>query len=154
MPQRGIVVNEFGGVVKKKVLHVFQGLYSGVNFFDMSVTDILLIGMCALIAWVLIELFVNLAHGLSRKNYIFWHYLVVVLSFGGLFFLYFFFAYQGPSIFSVMLVAMIFVWSFEIIVFRFLYSGERWFLNWVDWIFPMFLAASAIYAVGFLFFSV
>ena len=116
----------------------------------MSVTDILLIGMCALIAWVLVELFVNFAHRLSRKSYIFLHYFVVLLSFGGLFSFYFSTFHQTVSVFFVMLVAMVFVLSFEIIVFRFLYSGERWFLNWVDWIFPMFLAASAIYAVGFL----
>ncbi|MBI2473838.1 hypothetical protein HYV70_04795 [Candidatus Uhrbacteria bacterium] len=114
----------------------------------MSVAGIFFVGIHALIAWVLIELFVNLAHLLSRKHYIFWHYLVVLLSFGGLFSFYFSTFHQTVSVFFVMLVAMVFVLSFEIIVFRFLYSGERWFLNWVDWIFPMFLAASAIYAVG------
>jgi len=117
----------------------------------MFVAEIFFIGIHALIAWILIELFVNLAHRLSRKSYLFWHYLVVVTSFSALFSFYFFVFHKTLPLFSVVLVAMLFVWSFEIIVFCFLYSGERWFLNWVDWIFPMFLAASAIYSVGFFF---
>lgn len=115
----------------------------------MSFAHLFLIGVHALIAWVLIELFVNLAHKLSRGEYLFWHYAVVLFSFGGVFWFYFYVVSQKSSVFFVMMIAMGFVLCFEVIVFRFLYSGERWFLNWVDWIFPMFLAASAIYAVGF-----
>ncbi|MBI4257136.1 hypothetical protein HY626_03730 [Candidatus Uhrbacteria bacterium] len=109
----------------------------------------ILIGVHALIAWILIETFVNLAHGLSRRSYVFWHYIVVIMAFAGLFRFYTRFFDSGVSPFTVTVVAMGFVFGFEFVVFRFLYSGERWFLNWVDWIFPVFLASSTIYAVVF-----
>ena len=48
------------------------------------------------------------------------------------------------------MIAMGFVLLIEIVVFNFLYSGERWFLNYVDWLLPMFLAMTTIYFVGFL----
>lgn len=106
-----------------------------------------LIGIHALVAWILIETFVNLAHHLSRWSYILWHYVVVIVAFAGLFGLYTRFFDTGVSAFAVTTVGMSFVLLFEFIVFRFLYSGERWFLNWVDWILPIFFATSTIYAV-------
>lgn len=114
----------------------------------MTALDALLIGVHALIAWVLIETFVNFGHHLSRASYIIWHYVVVVAAFAGMFFLYHRFFGEGVTPFTITVTAMSFVLFFELVVFRYLYSGERWFLNWVDWIFPIFLAATTIYAVS------
>lgn len=113
----------------------------------MTFGNALLIGMHALVAWTLIEMFVNLAHRLSRASFIILHYLVVIVVFAGMFLLYARLFDIGASAFAVTTVGMGFVLLFEFIVFRFLYSGERWFLNWVDWILPIFLATSTIYAV-------
>lgn len=113
----------------------------------MTFGNALSIGIHALVAWTLIEMFVNLAYRLSRASFIFCHYLVVVVVFAGVFILYQQWFNIGASAFAVTTVCMSFVLLFEFIVFRFLYSGERWFLNWVDWLFPIFLATSTIYAV-------
>lgn len=113
----------------------------------MSLLWILLIGLHALIAWLLIEAFVNLAHHLSRSAYIAWHYFVVVAAFAGAFALYRQWFVIDASPFAVASTAMGFVLAFELVVFRYLYSGERWFLNWTDWIFPLFLATSTVYAI-------
>ena len=51
-------------------------------------------------------------------------------------------------VFAVSAVAMLCIALIELIVFGYLYTADRWFLNYVDWIFPMFLAWSTIYAVG------
>lgn len=107
----------------------------------------LLIALHALVAWVLVEMFVNNAHRLTRVTYIFYHYLCVIAAFAITFFVYFRFFAHG-SVFFVTATAMSVVLLLELIVFGYLYSGERWFLNYVDWIFPMFLAASTIYFVG------
>lgn len=113
----------------------------------MTFGNALIIGIHALVAWTFIEMFVNLAHRLSRVSFIVLHYLVVVVVFAGVFTLYQRWFDIGASAFAVTTVGMSFVFLFEFVVFRFLYSGERWFLNWVDWILPVFLATSTVYAV-------
>lgn len=114
----------------------------------MTFGSALIIGIHALIAWILIEIFVNRAHSLSRTSYLLWHYFTVIVSFAGLFWIYFFLFGTSASPFAVTIVGMGFVLFLELVVFRFLYSGERWFLNWVDWILPMFLATTTIYVVA------
>lgn len=113
----------------------------------VSGLDILLVSLHALIAWVLVEVFVNNAHTLSRKQYVFFHYMSVIAAFAIVFFVYFEY-FGGVSVFFATVMAMVVVCLLELIVFGYLYSGERWFLNYVDWIFPMFLAMSTIYLVG------
>lgn len=113
----------------------------------MTLGAALLIGLHALVAWIAIEIFVNLAHGFRRWVFIIWHYLVVVAAFAIVFYFHNRFFGSDASPFAVTATAMGSVFLFEFIVFRFLYSGERWFLNWVDWIFPLFLATTTIYAV-------
>ena len=115
----------------------------------MSVVfDVLVVVLHALVAWVLVEVFVNNAHQLSRPQYIFFHYTSVIAAFAITFFVYFEFFAATWSVFFVTMVAMGVVLLLELIVFGYLYSGERWFLNYLDWIFPMFLATSIIYLVG------
>ncbi len=106
-----------------------------------------MVGLHVLIAWILIETFANTAHPLSRPTYIVWHYVVVVAAFAGVFAFYEWVFMEEASPFAVTIVGMGFVLFIELVVFRFLYSGERWFLNWVDWILPIFLATTTMYAV-------
>lgn len=114
----------------------------------MTIGTILLIGVHALIAWILIEVFVNMAHNLSRAHYLLWHYFVVIIAFAGLFSVYFTLFDVDATAFEITSIGMLFVLSLEWIVFRFLYSGERWFLNWADWILPMSLAMTTIYVTA------
>jgi len=111
------------------------------------VLNILVLALHSLVAWVLLEIFVNNAHRLGRKSYIFFHYICVIAAFAISFFVYFEY-FAAFSIFSTTCIAMVFVSFLELIVFGYLYSGDRWFLNYVDWIFPMFLAMSTIYFIG------
>ncbi len=108
---------------------------------------ILLIALHALIAWLLVEVFVNNAHSFSRRKFILFHYLCVIIAFAVVFFFYFSF-FSTLSLFLTTVVAIASVAVLELIVFGYLYSGDRWFLNYVDWIFPMFLAMSTVYVVG------
>ncbi len=103
----------------------------------------------ALVAWVLVEVFVNNAHRLSRKHFVFFHYMSVVSAFSIVFFVYFQF-FAVFSVFFVTATAISVLLLLEWIVFGHLYSGEKWFLNYVDWIFPLFLATSTIYFIGIL----
>jgi hypothetical protein len=117
-----------------------------LDMFSMVIT-VAIISLHALIAWVLVEVFVNNAHRLSRRVYVFWHYVSVVTAFASVFLLYFHF-FAVISVFATTLIAMATILLLEFVIFRFLYSAERWFLNYVDWIFPIFLAFSTITFVG------
>lgn len=111
-------------------------------------TSLLLICVHALAAWILIELYINTCHKLSRSLYVAFHYVVVTLAFGLIFGFYFSF-FAAYSIFLTTMIAIGFILLLEFFVFRFLYSGERWFLTFMDWMIPLFLATTAIYAAGF-----
>ena len=103
----------------------------------------------SLLAWMLIEVFVNNAYRLSRPVYLCAHYAFVILVFGGVFALTFLLVPFG-SVFDMTIAALAVLVMIEWIVFGLLYTQQRWFLNFSDWIFPMFLAATTIYAVGLL----
>ncbi len=105
------------------------------------------IALHALIAWMLVEIFVNNAHRLNRRSYIFFHYVSVVSAFAFVFFDHFK-NFSVYSVFATTMIVMVCVLTLEVVVFKFLYSGDRWFLNYVDWIVPMFLAMSTVYFVG------
>lgn len=109
--------------------------------------NIFIIAIHSLVAWILVEMFVNNAHRLSRAVYIFFHHLFVATTFVVVFFIYFKF-FATVSVFSATAIAMTVVSILEFVVFGYLYSGDRWFLNYIDWILPMFIAMSAIYLTG------
>lgn len=109
--------------------------------------NIFIVAIHSLVAWILVEMFVNNAHRLSRTVYIFFHYLFVVAAFAVVFFVYFKF-FATVSVFSATAIAMTVISILELVVFGYLYSGDRWFLNYVDWILPMFIAMSVIYLTG------
>ena len=122
----------------------------GIWVYDKNmsfVLSIFSIVLHALVAWMLVEVFVNNAHRLSRKHFVFFHYMSVVSAFSIVFFVYFHFFAFG-SVFFVTTTAISVLLLLEWIVFGHLYSGEKWFLNYVDWIFPLFLATSTIYLMG------
>jgi hypothetical protein len=111
------------------------------------ITGFFLIFLHALVAWVGIEVYVNSFHVLPRFWFVFWHYIAVFVLFS-IAFSFYFRVFDHFSIFATTLLGVGSVLLIEIIVFRFFYTGELWFLNYVDWIVPVFIAASAIYLAG------
>ncbi|MDG1949712.1 MAG: hypothetical protein P8J32_02715 [bacterium] len=114
----------------------------------MSPSLILIVGIHALVAWILVEIFVNMAHELRRTMYILWHHVILAASFACTFWVYYQVFHVGTSVFAVTMTGLCFLLIFELVVFRYLYSGDRWFLNWTDWILPMFIATSVMHLMG------
>lgn len=114
----------------------------------MPIVATILVGLHTLLAWVIIEIFFNIFHGLKRRTFIVLHYLGVIVSFGLVFWGYYAWFVSGASAFEVMAWVGIWTLIIELVVFRYLYSGDRWFFNYVDWIIPFFLILSTVYWVG------
>ncbi len=106
--------------------------------------QILIVFLHTMVAWVGVELYINSFYSLPRTAYILLHYLVVfgifVVVFGA-------HAKFFPSFSPFVITAIVFacILAIEFVVFRFVYSGELWFFNYLDWIFPLFLLSSAVY---------
>lgn len=146
------IVKDFWGFVKDKwgfLSFLDCGKVNRQIWYMTFVWTLLLLSLHAFVAWLLIEVFVNSFHGLKRFWYVLWHYLVVAVSFFIVFYFYFTF-FAVFSVFTTMAIAMVFLFFIEVFIFRYLYSGELWFLNYTDWIVPVFLAASGIYFAGYL----
>ncbi len=113
----------------------------------MRFYDIVIIFLHTLAAWAGIEVFMNYAHSLPRPWFIFWHYIAVTFLFGAVFAFYFRFFAALPA-FTAALIVLFGILVLEFVIFRFFYVGELWFLNYLDWFLPLFLAVSTVYFVG------
>lgn len=112
-----------------------------------AIAGFLVVFLHALVAWIGVEIFFNNFHSLPRLWFIFWHYIVVFVLFSIAFSFYFRF-FDHFSVFTATLLGLASVLLIEVVVFRYFYTGELWFLNYVDWVIPVFLAMSAIYLSG------
>jgi hypothetical protein len=108
---------------------------------------LVIVSIHTVVAWLLVEVFVNVFHGLSRRWYVLWHYFALTAAFVIVFSFYFFF-FATFSAFVTMVISISTLLIIEVIIFRYMYSGELWFLNYTDWIVPLFLAASTVYFTG------
>ena len=118
-----------------------------------TLTQTLLVFIHSFFAWIGLAVYFVLAQdmgqgsGVERLVFVILHYLAVVVLFAIAYYIYFKnFGYF--SSFTTMAIAVVSVFILELIVFNFFYSGELWFLNFVDYIVPVFLAASSVYFVG------
>ncbi len=91
----------------------------------------------------------SISKNLGRFYFVILHYFLDIFIFGFLFFIYYKYLVKFSS-FTTMAIAMIWLIVFEFIFWKFIYKGDLWFLNWVDWIVPAFLVASTIYFVYYL----
>jgi hypothetical protein len=100
--------------------------------------------------WVILAGYFVVATNLSRGVFIAAHYassLVAALLMFSI--LYKFLPTFTP--FWTMVVAMISFFIIELIFFSFLYKEELWFLNFVDWMIPVFIISTTIYGLGIYF---
>lgn len=111
--------------------------------------NILYIGIFTFVSWGIILFLLAISKNLGRFYFISLHYLLDVLIFGFFFFIYYKYLVKFTP-FSTMAIAMIWLIVLEFIFWKFIYKGDLWFLNWVDWIVPAFLVASTIYLVYYL----
>lgn len=111
---------------------------------------VLTVTIFAFFGWLPILLSLALIRDLPRPLFVLIHYLLDILVFAGVFAAY----HRHVGLFSpfaTMAIAMLSLFAIEFVYWKFLYSGELWFLNFVDWIVPAFLVASTIYFIGLLF---
>jgi hypothetical protein len=109
-------------------------------------TGFLTILMFSFIPWLLTQQALNTTVGVPRILFVFIHCALVVLFYGVSFAI--FFRGRSASAFDTAAKAVVSVLSLEFLYIGFFYKGELWFLNYWDWIFPMFLIAAVVYGVG------
>jgi hypothetical protein len=112
-----------------------------------QLTFIAVIAITTFIPWLITLASMGPAHSLPRLLFLAVYYALSVLLFGVAFANYFK-GHQKEDPFVVMGVAMMSIFFFEIVYFKFLYVGDLWFLTYLDWVVPVFLIASTIYFVG------
>ncbi len=109
--------------------------------------SIITVAITAFIPWLLILASLGPAGALPRVLFILVHYTLDVLLFG-IAFAHYFKGHQHEDPFVVMVVAMLSLFMYEIVFFKFFYQGEMWFFSYWDWIVPAFIIASTIYFIG------
>ncbi|MFC1787993.1 hypothetical protein ACFLZY_02130 [Patescibacteria group bacterium] len=112
-----------------------------------NLLQIIIIFFHTFVAWIGIEVYFNYFHSLPRIIFVALHYVVVFALFAVVFAVHARF-FPVFSVFHTTLVALLSLLVIEFVVFTYFYSGELWFLNYVDWFVPVFLVVSAVYLAG------
>ena len=113
----------------------------------MVLVNILSIFAMSFVMWLFLASYFLVAQNISRVYFILGHYAIVLIATAGCFYiLYKYMPHLSP--FNTMIVGMISVFIIEFIVFRFFYKGDLWFLNFVDWLVPVFIASTVMYFMG------
>ncbi len=115
---------------------MLQNIFSSLIIFSFSFSG-----------WAVILMSLALVRDIPRIGFLLVHYVLNVLVFSILFGIYFKFLHH-VSPFATMAIAMVSLFVIEFVYWRFFYTGELWFLTFLDWILPAFLVASTIYFVG------
>lgn len=74
------------------------------------------------------------------------HYILIVVVFIVAYYLYFRFIWKFDP-FKTMIVSILSIFIIEYVLFNYFYKWELWFLNFKDWIVPVFIGMSTIYFV-------
>jgi len=109
--------------------------------------EIFKIAVLSFLAWIVVLGFLSYIRGLSRAWFVILHYFANVIVFGFVFFVYFKYLGSLPA-FKTMVASILSLLTFEFVFWVFIYNGELWFLNIIDWVIPALLIAFTIYEVG------
>lgn len=113
----------------------------------LNIVSVLTISIFSFVGWVVALGIFSQIKDFPRIWFILAHYALDILIFGALFFIYYkYFGHFSP--FTTMAIAMAILFIIEFVYWKFIYTGELWFLNFWDWILPAFIVASTIYLVG------
>lgn len=113
-------------------------------------TSFVTILITSFIPWLISLAAVGVLSGFPRPLFLLFHYALCVLLFGIAFVIYFR-GHSWTNPFTVMVNSIVSILIFEFVYICFIYEGELWFLTYLDWIVPLFLIATTIYAVGKIF---
>lgn len=100
------------------------------------------------VGWLGLLGFFVLFKDLPRTLFTVWHYVAVVLIYTLVFYVYYTFFNQATP-FITMVFALLALFFIEFIVYGFLYQGDLWFLNPLDWLGSVILFAIVVYSLGF-----
>ncbi len=110
------------------------------------ISEIAKIAGLSLVGWIVLGAYFAIAEKWQRLLFIGIHYVVSIVTF--LLVAYIYVRYLRTlelSVFQIMLTTMISLFTIEILFFSFIYKESTWFLNFTDWIVPVFLIASTVY---------
>lgn len=114
---------------------------------DPKTVRVFSVAITTFIPWLITLAALGASLGLPRPLFILLHYTLNVLLFGVAFSIYYR-GHSGVDPFTVTLIAMLSLVLFEVVYLVFIYKGELWFLNYIDWIVPAFLIATTVYGLG------
>jgi len=105
------------------------------------------VAIYAFLPWVIVIFLLSLLQAFPRPLFLFIHYILNLIAFGVVFRSY----YQTrpkarPFVTTVQTVVALIV--FEVLFWNFFANGWAPSFTFVDWIFPLFLVATIVYAVA------
>jgi hypothetical protein len=105
------------------------------------------VAIYAFVSWAIGLFVLTVSLNLPRGVFIFLHLLVNILAFGVVFH-YYFEAHKQTSTYTTTILTLVSLFVFEGLFFGFFSSEPGRLLNFIDWIFPAFLIATTVYAIG------
>ena len=113
----------------------------------IGVGEIVRVSVYAFIAWLIVLFLLSRSLHLSRGAFIAVHYLLDVVVFGAAFYQYHR-SYLQTKAFQTTAIALSALLVYEAVFWNYFYQGDLQYLNYVDWILPLFLVVTSIYWAG------
>lgn len=112
-----------------------------------TATQSIIIFLHSFVAWLGLLVFFQIFKDIPRLWFTVWHYVAVSVIFGCIFFVYFTF-FNQYSTFLATAFALMSILTIEFFVYSFLYKGDLWFINPLDWLGSVVLAGVVIFLIG------
>jgi hypothetical protein len=107
----------------------------------------LTVAIYAFVPWAIGLFVLTVSMNLPRNVFIPLHYFVNILAFG-IIFHYYYETHKQASAYITTILTLVALFVFDGIFLGFFSSEPGRFLNFIDWIFPIFLIATIVYVVG------
>ena len=114
---------------------------------DQRSVQISTVAIATFIPWIITLATLGAVTSFAHPLFLAIHYAITVLLFAVAFSIY----YKGHkhvNPFEVMGIAVLSWLVFEGVYYGFIYTGDFWFLTYLDWFVPLFLLAGVVYGVG------
>lgn len=121
-----------------------------MNSFTPLFSALLYMFPAACILWGILAAYFVATNGVwPRWIFILGHYGISILATATITWALFRIAGTLPNPFQTMILMMGSLFLIELVIFNTVYKGDLSFLNFVDWMVPVFLIATTIYAVAY-----
>ena len=114
-----------------------------------NLSDIISLAIHTFISWVAASTYMFYFYNrLEKTRFVVGFYIVTIFVNVLIYYLFFKVSNRELTPFATTSISMIIYFAIYFVIYKWFYRGELWFLNYTDFIIPVFIMTSVIYFLG------